>query len=45
MTHNNDMIIIYPIWYMNSGYVQYSFLYSRIKWFEEEEELEKQRKL
>jgi len=28
MTYNNDMIVIYPIRYMNSGYVQYSFLYS-----------------
>jgi len=25
MTYNNDMIAIYPIRYMNSGYVQYSF--------------------
>jgi hypothetical protein len=29
MTYNNDMIVIYPIRYMNSGYVQYSFHYSR----------------
>jgi len=42
MTYKNDMVVIYPVWCMNSGYVQYSFL---IKWFEEEEEeeeLEKQ---
>jgi len=24
------MIVIYPIGHMNSGYVQYSFLYSRM---------------
>jgi len=24
MTYNNDMIVIYPIWCMNSGCVQYS---------------------
>jgi len=29
MTYNNDMIVIYPIQYMNSGYVQYSFLLCR----------------
>jgi len=30
MTYNNYMIVIYPIGHMNSGYVQYSFLYSRM---------------
>jgi len=30
MTYNNDMVVIYPMRDMNSGYVQYSFLYSRM---------------
>jgi len=29
-SYNNDMIFIYPIWYMNSRYVQYTFLHSRM---------------
>jgi hypothetical protein len=27
ITYNNDMIVIYPMRYKNSDYVQYSFLY------------------
>jgi len=30
MTYNNGIIVIYPIRYMNSSYVQYSLLYSRM---------------
>jgi len=30
MTYNNDIIVIYLIGYMNSGYVQYSSMYSRM---------------
>ena len=44
--YNNDMTVIYPIRYTNSGYVQYSSVFKNlnmIKWFEEEEELGKQR--